>query len=200
MKATSMNDRTPGQEHTLYIRNMVCNRCILVVRTELEKLGLHPLSVELGIVLLPELPAEETLEAVRTRLEALGFGLIDDRRAQCVERIKNTVVELVHYRNHALKVNLSDYLAGKLGRDYDSLSRLFSEAAGSTIEKYFILQKVERAKELLVYGELTLSEIADQLNYSSAAYFSAQFKSVTGLTPGKFRSLRENRRKPLDEL
>lgn len=188
------------QEHPLYIKNMVCNRCILVVRTELEKLGLHPISVELGTALLPEAPSEGVLEAVRTRFEALGFGLIDDRREQWVERIKNTVIELVHYRSHALKVNLSDYLAGKLGRDYDSLSRLFSETTGSTVEKYFILQKVERAKELLVYGELTLSEIADQLNYSSAAYFSAQFKNVTGLTPGKFRSLREIRRKPLDEI
>lgn len=190
----------PAPENVLHIKNMVCNRCIMVVQSQLEQLGLHPVSVELGVAVLPDRITEEIYRKVKAALEPLGFELIDDRKSQIIERIKNAVIELVHYKEDGLTVNLSDYLSSKLNRDYSSLSRLFSEITNTTIEKYFIAQKIERAKELLVYGELTLNEIADLLNYSSAAYLSAQFKSVTGLTPTHFKKIKENKRRPLDQV
>ncbi|ADV43211.1 AraC family transcriptional regulator [Bacteroides helcogenes] len=191
---------TSDSENILHIKNMVCGRCIMAVKSRLEQLGLHPLSVELGIAVLPGKVTEEVHQAVKKSLEPLGFELIDDKRSQTIERIKDAVIELVHYNDNGLKVNLSDYLSDKLNRDYGSLSKLFSEITNTTIEKYLIAQKIERAKELLVYGELSLNEIADKLNYSSASYLSAQFKSVTGLTPSYFKKLKENKRKPLDEV
>ncbi len=178
-----MPDTTFNSDNTLHIKNMVCNRCIMVVKSQLEQLGLHPLSVELGIVTLPDKITDEIYRSVKESLEPFGFELIDDKKSQTIEQIKNTIIELVHYNDNDSKVNLSDYLVSKLHRDYSSLSKLFSEVTNTTIEKYLIAQKIERAKELLVYGELSLNEIADKLNYSSAAYLSAQFKSVTGLTP-----------------
>lgn len=184
----------------LYIKNMVCNRCIMVVRAQLLALGLHPLSVELGRVELAEAADDSLMQSIRQTLEPLGFELIDDRRSLLTEQIKAAVIELVHYSDQQPKTNLSDYLATRLNHDYSALSKLFSETTGTTIEKYFIAQKTERAKELLIYGELSIGEIADRLNYSSTAYFSSQFKSQTGLTPGQFRQLRENRRKPLDQV
>lgn len=193
-------DMNPVSENTLHIKNMVCNRCIMAVKSQLENLGLHPLSVELGLAVLPGKATDEICQAVRKALEPLGFELIDDKRAQVAEQIKDAVIELVHYRGNELKVNLSDYLTSKLHRDYGALSKLFSEMTGTTVEKYFIAQKIERAKELLEYGELSLNEIADRLNYSSAAYLSAQFKSVTGVTPGRFKKMKGSRRKPLDEV
>lgn len=187
-------------ENTLHIKNMVCKRCIMVVKEQLERLGLHPVSVELGIAILPDKVTDETCLAVKAALEPLGFELMDDKKLQVVEQVKDAIIELVHYSDSNLKVNLSDYLAGKFNRDYSVLSKLFSEITHTTIEKYLIAQKIERAKELLVYGELSLNEIADKLNYSSAAYLSAQFKRITGLTPGYFKKLKENKRKPLDEV
>lgn len=179
---------------------MVCNRCIMVVRSQLEQLGLHPVSVELGIVLLPDKITDEVYHIVKETLEPFGFELIDDKKSQIIEQIKDAIIELVHYNNDDLRVNLSDYLTSKFNRDYSYLSKLFSESTNITIEKYLIAQKIEHAKELLVYGELSLNEIADKLNYSSAAYLSAQFKSVTGLTPSYFKKIKENKRKPLDEV
>jgi AraC-like DNA-binding protein len=195
-----MPDTTFNSDNTLHIKNMVCNRCIMVVKSQLEQLGLHPLSVELGIVTLPDKITDEIYRSVKESLEPFGFELIDDKKSQTIEQIKNTIIELVHYNDNDSKVNLSDYLVSKLHRDYSSLSKLFSEVTNTTIEKYLIAQKIERAKELLVYGELSLNEIADKLNYSSAAYLSAQFKSVTGLTPSYFKKIKENKRKPLDEI
>lgn len=191
---------TPAPENTLHIKNMVCNRCIMVIKNQLEQLGLHPLSVELGIVVLSDKITDGVYQSVKEAIEPFGFKLIDDKKSQMIEQIKDTIIELVHYSDSDLKVNLSDYLASKFNRDYSSLSKLFSEVTNTTIEKYLIAQKIERAKELLVYGELSLNEIADQLNYSSAAYLSAQFKSVTGLTPSYFKKIKENKRKPLDEV
>ena len=195
-----MPDTTFNSDNTLHIKNMVCNRCIMVGKSQLEQLGLHPLSVELGIVTLPDKITDEIYRSVKESLEPFGFELIDDKKSQTIEQIKNTIIELVHYNDNDSKVNLSDYLVSKLHRDYSSLSKLFSEVTNTTIEKYLIAQKIERAKELLVYGELSLNEIADKLNYSSAAYLSAQFKSVTGLTPSYFKKIKENKRKPLDEI
>lgn len=184
----------------IYIKNMVCNRCKMVVTSELEKLGIRPLSVSLGEVVLERdltLNEKASLEAI---LQSLGFSLIDDRKSRLIEQVKNAIVELVHYENSELKINLSDLLSSRLNHDYNYISNLFSEVEGTTIEKYFIAQKIERVKELLVYDELNLSEIADMLNYSSVAHLSNQFKKVTGLTPTYFKNLREDKRKPLDEV
>ncbi len=195
-----MPDTTFNSDNTLHIKNMVCNRCIMVVKSQLEQLGLHPLSVELGIVTLPDKITDEIYRSVKESLEPFGFELIDDKKSQTIEQIKNTIIELVHYNDNDSKVNLSDYLVSKLHRDYSSLSKLFSEVTNTTIEKYLIAQKIERAKELLVYGELSLHEIPAKLNSSSAAHLRAQFKSVTGLTPSYFKKIKENKRKPLDEI
>lgn len=184
----------------MHIKNMVCNRCIMVVKSQLEKLGLQPISVDLGSASFPAEITEETYRRMKEALEPLGFELIDDRKSLLIEQIKNDIIELVHYNDNDLKVNLSGHLASKFGKDYSMLSKLFSEVTNTTIEKYLIAQKIERVKELLVYDELSLNEIADKLNYSSAAYLSAQFKSVTGLTPSHFKQVKENKRKPLDEV
>ena len=188
------------QENILHIKNMVCNRCIMVVEDQLKRLGLQPLSVELGVAILQTQVTDEVYHSVKEALEPFGFELMDDKKSQVIEQIKDAIIELVHYKDSDLKVNLSDHLASKLNRDYSSLSKLFSEVTNTTIEKYLIAQKIERAKELLVYGELSLNEIADKLNYSSTAHLSAQFKKVTGLTPSHFRKIGENRRKPLDKV
>ena len=192
-------DMTIHQENALHIKNMVCNRCIMAVKSQLESLGLQPESVELGIAILPEKVTDKVYQTVKDALEPLGFELIDDKKSQMTELIKNAIIELVHYHDNKLKVNLSDYLASRFHRDYSTLSKFFSEATNTTIEKYLIAQKIERVKELLVYGELSLNEIADKLNYSSTAYLSSQFKNVTGLTPSHFKKMKENKRKSLDE-
>lgn len=184
----------------LFIKNMVCNRCVFMVQNEIEKLGLSIQSIKLGEVELKQEPSVSEKEALNKALVALGFYLIDDKKSQLITKIKSTIVELVHHRDNELKMNLSDFLSAELGHDYNYLSNLFSEVEGKTIEKYFIAQKVEKIKELLVYDELSLSEIAHQLNYSSVAYLSNQFKKVTGLTPSHFKKIRENKRKPLDEV
>ena len=173
----------------------------MVVRSELEKMGLHPVSITLGEVALqePELDNEQQVH-LKDVLEQLGFELIDDKRGRLIEKIKTEIVALVHQHDGELKENLSDYLSKRLRRDYSYISNLFSEVEGTTIEKYFIAQKIERVKELLVYDELSLSEIAYQLNYSSVAHLSAQFKKITGLTPSHFKNIRVEKRKPLDEV
>jgi AraC-like DNA-binding protein len=179
---------------------MVCNRCIMVVRLEFVKLGIEPVAVELGEVELKnELDATER-KKVTLALQELGFDLIDDKKSRLIERVKNLIIELVQENHNELKTNLSDYLTSHLHNDYHYLSNLFSAVEGTTIEKYFIAQKIEKVKELLVYDELSLSEIADQLNYSSVAYLSSQFKRVTGLTPSHFKNIKSIRRKPLDEV
>ena len=188
------------QGTTFYIKNMVCNRCIMAVEHVLAQLHLTSLHVELGKAVVQEEPSPEVLARLRAELETLGFELLDDRRMQLIEQVRTAVVELVHYRNNDLRVNLSDYLTERLHHEYSALSKLFSEVTGTTIEKYFIAQKIERVKELLVYGELSLGEIADLLNYSSTAHLSAQFKSVTGMTPSRFKQEKRNLRRPLDAV
>jgi AraC-like DNA-binding protein len=184
----------------LYIRNMVCNRCIMVVKSELEKLGLDPLTVQLGEVELKKDISAEELTVFKNRLDELGFELIDDSKSKLIEKIKLLVIQLIHHGEGQLNQNYSEFIASKLNKEYNYLSHLFSEVEGTTIEKYIINQKIERVKELLVYNELTLSEIADSLGYSSVAHLSGQFRKVTGLTPSYFKKLKENRRKPLDEI
>jgi len=182
----------------IYIKNMVCNRCKMAVEKELDQLGVHALSVELGEVTLDTALSPQKRSDLEKQLQHLGFELIDDKKSRLIENIKKHIIELVHHHNSDLKVNLSDYLGEKLGNDYKYLSNLFSEVEGITVEKYFIAQKIEKVKELLVYDEMTLSEIASQLNYSSVAHLSNQFKKVTGFTPSHFKNIKEDKRKPLD--
>jgi len=184
----------------LYIKNMVCNRCKMVVKSEFEKLGLEPVSVELGEVEIKDELTDSQKNKVGVAIRELGFDLIDDKKSRIIERIKNIVVELVHENHSDLKTNLSDYLTSHLHHDYHYMSNLFSEVEGTTIEKYYIAQKIEKVKEYLVYDELSLSEIAFRLNYSSVAYLSSQFKRVTGLTPSHFKNIKGIKRTPLDEV
>lgn len=184
----------------LYIKNMVCRRCKMVVASELEKLGIKALSVELGEVELQH-PIDAVQKAtLSAHLYALGFELIDDKKSKTIERIKNLIIDLVHARNNDLKTNLSQYLSSEIGQEYSALSNLFSEVEGTTIEKYLIAQKIEKVKELLTYDELSLSEIAYQLNYSSVAYLSNQFKKVTGFSPTYFKNLKDRKRKQIENL
>ena len=195
-----MEENRKRQDNILYIKNMVCRRCVMAVEDLLERLGLHPVSIDLGSASIEEDITPEMKGRIAAELEKIGFELIDDRKSRLIEQIRSEVIRLVHYSGEGIRTNLSDYLSSKLNRDYGYLSKLFSEVSGTTIEKYFIAQKIERAKELLAYGELSLNEIADLLGYSSAAYLSAQFKSVTGLMPNYFRKGKRGMRKPLDKV
>lgn len=179
---------------------MVCNRCIMVVQNELEKLGLATKDIKLGEVNFQRelIPSERI--ALGQALESLGFEIIDDKKGRIIEKIKNIIIDLVHHQDNDVKSNLSDILSEALQQDYNYLSNLFSEVEGTTIEKYFIAQKIEKVKELLVYDELSLSEIALRLNYSSVAYLSNQFKKVTGLTPSHFKQIRADKRTPIDKV
>jgi AraC-like DNA-binding protein len=172
----------------------------MAVKTELEKIGLLPLSVELGEVEVKGDISKDKLLQLDIALKNSGFEIIDDKRSQIIEKIKNAIITLVHHSDHSLNTNLSEYLISQVHHDYNYLSNLFSEVEGTTIEKYFISQKIEKVKELLMYDELTLSEIAHKLNYSSVAYLSNQFKKVTGLTPSHFKQLKEVKRKQIEDL
>ena len=179
---------------------MVCNRCIMVVQNELDKLGFDVVNIKLGEVMLAKEPTPEEKSNLDKVLVPLGFEIIDNKKSRIIEQIKNIIIDLVHHQDNDSKTNLSDVLSSKLHHDYNYLSNLFSEVEGTTIEKYFIAQKIEKVKELLVYDELSLSEIAFRLNYSSVAYLSNQFKKVTGLTPSHFKQIKADKRKPLDSL
>lgn len=172
----------------------------MVVKNELEKLGFQPLNISLGEVELTNDLTEPEKINIDNHLKTFGFELIDDKKSRLIGQIKSSIIEIIHQNNSEIKSNLSDYLSGKLHHDYTYLSNLFSEVEGTTIEKYFIAQKIEKVKELLVYDELSLSEIAFQMNYSSVGYLSNQFKKVTGLTPTHFKNIKEIKRKPLDEV
>jgi AraC-like DNA-binding protein len=185
---------------TLFVKNMVCNRCIMVVQNELSKLGLNVKNIKLGEITFDKEPTLEERHILDKMLIPLGFEVIDDRKSRIIEQIKNIIINLVHHQDGDTKTNLSDVLGSKLHHDYNYLSNLFSEVEGATIEKYFIAQKIEKVKELLIYNELSLSEIAFQMNYSSVAYLSNQFKKVTGLTPSYFKQIGKDKRKPLDEV
>ena len=189
---------------TFYVKNMVCNRCIMVVRQQLEALGLHPDQVVLGEVSLKE----ETLspaqwEAVDRSLSAVGFERIDDRKSRLIEAIKNEIIKRIHHpQGLDRKSNWSTLLAEALHYEYNYLSGLFSSVEGITLEQYIIRQKIERVKELLFYDERNLSEIAHLLGYSSVAHLSSQFKKVTGLTPSELKKSRlaDGKRRPVDRL
>lgn len=189
---------------------MVCDRCIMVVREQLEKAGFNPTGVKLGEATFPRDLSDEDIAKIKSILEPLGFSLIDDRKRQLTEQIKQTIIGLIHQdsistenlkastANH--KTNLSDYLSETLHYDYKYLSATFSDIENVTIEQYVIAQKVERVKELLVYGELSLTEIAYKMNYSSVAYLSSQFRRITGFSPTEFRKIKGDKRLPIDKV
>ena len=179
---------------------MVCSRCKMVVKDELIKFGLHPLQLELGEVQIAEELNKVQKDQLNSILQSFGFELIDDKKSQLIEKIKTTIVEMVHYSQQEVKIKLSQHLSSKLHHDYNYLSNLFSEVEGTTIEKYLIAQKIEKVKEWLKYDERSLSEIADLLGYSSVAYLSNQFKKQTGLTPTFYKSLRIHTRKNLEDI
>ena len=172
----------------------------MVVKSEFEKLGLQTISVELGEVELQNEITESQKEVLLQNLHSLGFDLLDDKKSKTIEKIKTLIIDLVHHKNNELKTNLSDYLAENLSQDYNTLSNLFSEIENTTIEKYFISQKIEKVKELLIYNELSLSEIADVLNYSNVAHLSNQFKKITGFTPTHFKQLKNKSRIQIENL
>jgi len=186
----------------LFIKNMVCDRCILVMRQVLQDLGIVPYQVGLGEIDLGEADLSDSeLQTFIKNIEVLGFELISDKKGRLIEKIKKSVIGLVQNPKHTEKVKLSEYLSQHLYHDYTYLSNLFSSVETVTIEQFYINQKIEKAKELLVYDELTLTEIALQLGYSSVAHLSGQFKKVTGQTPSQFKSLRDNRlRNPIDKV
>lgn len=185
----------------LHIKNMVCNRCIKAVQEELEGLGYTIKSIGLGEAVLFEEIDSSAREQISQVLSENGFELINDNKSWIINRIKTLIIEYIHHDKEKPEyVNFSDFLSSELNHDYSYLSHLFSMVEGKTIEKYLILQRVEKVKELLVYDELTLNEISYKLGYSSVAHLSRQFKEVTGLTPSYYKKVREEKRKPLDQL
>jgi len=179
---------------------MVSIRCKLVVKAELEKLGLHYTYVELGEAEIKEDIPPEMWNELNVALKKSGIELMDDKKSILIEKIKNIIVELVHYSEEPLATNFSDYLSRKMNHDYTYLANLFSETQGITIEHFLIAHKVERIKELLVYDELNITEIARKMHYSSVAHLSNQFKKMTGLTPSFFKKIKENKRGMLEDI
>lgn len=179
---------------------MVSNRCKILVKDELRKLGLHFIVVELGEVEVMETLSESQSESLKAALLESGLELMDDKKSILIEKIKNVIIEMVHHTEELVKVNFSQLLSEKLNHDYTYLANLFSEVQGTTIEHFVIAHKVERIKELIMYGELSISEIAWKMNYSSVAHLSNQFKKVTGLSPSHFKQLKDKRRSPLEEV
>ena len=211
--------------NNIYIKNMVCKRCILTVSNIFQENGITPASVELGTVVLSEPIPKEKQESIRRRLEEYGFEVIDDKRMRIIEQIRIGVIEFVRHPEYQEKINLSGYLQDKCRKEYSALSKLFTAMKGISIERYYLAQKIELVKELLVYDELTVSEIADKLHYSSVlvkellvydeltvseiadklhyssvAHLSTQFKSQTGMSPTRFKTMKGHKLKALDEI
>jgi AraC-like DNA-binding protein len=179
---------------------MVSIRCKMLVKDELKRLGLHFILVELGeIEIMEDISIEQRLD-LKLALQQSGLELMENKKAVLIEKIKAVIVEMVHYSEEKITMNFSDYLSQKLNHDYTYLANLFSEVQGITIAQFIILHKIERVKELIIYDEFNLTEISYQLNYSSVAHLSNQFKKVTGLTPSHFKQLKDKRRRPIDEI
>ena len=179
---------------------MVCNRCKMVVISELEKLGVHDINVSLGEAEFREEISAEQLASLRIALKKTGLELMDDKRSILVEKIKTIIIEMVHFSDDQIKINLSDYLSEKLNYNYTYLANLFSEVKGITIEQFYLNHKIEKVKELLVYDDLNLTEIAWKLHYSSVAHLSNQFKKMTGITPTAFKNLKNRNPRAIDEI
>jgi len=185
----------------IYIKNMVCNRCKTAVTKVLEKMNLKCTDIKLGEVEIEENLTNGQIENLSHSLSELGFEILNDKQAQLIEKIKSTIIELIHSSGKiSKKINHSDYISQAVGKDYTYLSSLFSVNQGITIERYFINQKIERVKELITYGENSLTEIAFATDYSSSQHLSRQFKEVTGMTPSEFRNNKDRTRKTLDEI
>jgi AraC-like DNA-binding protein len=184
----------------IYIKYMVSLRCKMFVKDELKRLGLSSVSVELGMIEVQDDITDQQMEALSEGLKKGGLELLDDKKNILVEKIKNVIIEMIHFTDELPKVNDSDYISEKLGYDYTYLSNTFTEVKGMTIQQYIIQHKIERVKELLMYDELTLTEIAWKLRYSSVAHLSNQFKKNTGLTPTYFKEIKERRKMNLEDL
>ncbi len=184
----------------IYIKYMVSLRCKMMVKTELKKLGLHYVIVDLGMVELLEDITEEQRIQLKKNLLRSGLELLDDQQAILVEKIKGVITEMIHYSDEIPKVNYSEYISEKLNYDYTYLANVFSEVKGITIQQFIIINKIERVKELLLYDELNLTEIAYRMHYSSVAHLSNQFKKVTGLTPSFFKKVGRKRKNNLENL
>lgn len=184
----------------LYIKYMVSNRCKLAVKEDLKKLGLHFIVVDLGEVEIMENISADQRAALKASLLSSGLELMDDKRSMLIEKIKNVIIEMVHHTHEMIKVNFSDFLSEKMNHDYTYLANLFSEVQGTTIEQFIISHKIERIKELIIYDELNITEIAWKMNYSSVAHLSNQFKKMTGLSPSHFKKLKTQRRIPIEEI
>jgi AraC-like DNA-binding protein len=179
---------------------MVSNRCKMAVKEELKNLGLHYIVVDLGEVEIMENISMDKRTLLKANLLRSGLELMDDKKAMLIEKIKTVIIEMVHHSDEIIKVNFSDYLSEKMKHDYTYLSNLFSEVQGSTIEHYIISHKIERIKELIIYGEHNITEIAWKMGYSSVAHLSSQFKKVTGLSPSHFKQLKDKRRSPIEGI
>lgn len=184
----------------LYIKYMVSLRCKMMVKQELKKLGLKYVTVDLGVVEIMEDITEGQQNQLRKSLLVAGLELLEDKKSILIEKIKNVIVEMIHYSDEVPKVNYSDHISEKLGHDYTYLANTFSEVKGITIQQYIIIHKIEKVKELLLYDELTLSQIAHKLHYSSSAHLSNQFKKITGLTPTYYKNLKEKKKGHLEDL
>ncbi len=179
---------------------MVSIRCKMVVKSELNKLGLNYIFVDLGEVEIKEDISDEQREQLKTALLKSGLELMDDKKAILIEKIKSVIIEMIHYADELPKIKNSEYISQKINLDYTYLSNLFSEVTGTTIEQFIIAHKIERVKELLMYDELNLTEISYKMNYSSVAHLSKQFKKVTGLTPSFFKNLKNKKRNTLENM
>lgn len=184
----------------LYIKYMVSLRCKMLVKEELEKQGLRYSDIDLGMVELTEVYSESQLLELKTTLLQSGLEVLDDKKAILIERIKTVIIEMIHYSPEVPKVNYSDYISEQLGYNYTYLSNIFSEVKGMTIQQFIIIHKIERVKELLIYDEINLTEIAYQLHYSSTAHLSNQFKKITGLTPSFYKQLKVKRMVNLEDM
>jgi len=184
----------------LFIKYMVSNRCKMVVKEVLKKLELHFIVVDLGEVEIMENISAEERKQLKFALLNSGLELMDDNRAVLIEKIKTTIIEMVHHSDEILKINFSDFLSEKLNHDYTYLANLFSEVQGTTIGQFVLSHKIERIKELIIYDELNITEIALKMNYSSVAHLSNQFKKITGLSPSHFKNLKNKRRSPIEEI
>lgn len=200
MKPRRINPIINTLSMKLYVKYMVSHRCKMFVMEELKKLGLHYISVNLGEIEIIENISAQQHEQIKTALLKSGLELMDDKKSILIEHIKKIIIDIIHNSEEQIKINFSDYLSEKLDYNYTYLANLFSESEGCTIEHFMIVHRIEKVKELIIYDELNLTEIAFKLHYSSVAHLSNQFKKITGLTPTFFKSLKNKRRANLENL
>ena len=184
----------------IYVKYMVSLRCKMMVKDELKKLGIKYVNLELGMVETLEKVSKEQQFALKKNLMKSGLEVLDNKKSILIEKIKNTITEMIHYTDENPKVNYSDYLSEKLGYDYTYLANTFSEVTGITIQQFIIIHKIEQVKELLIYDELNITEIAFKMHYSSVGHLSNQFKKITGLTPSFYKQVKNKRKAKLEDF